>query len=352
MRICILGAGGLGSVLGGWLAETGVDVTLVTRAEHAAAIQDHGLRIDGIRGCRVVKGVTAVTDIDQAKGDFDYLLLTVKARATSTALSEASGVRDRVGVAVSLQNTICKEEELIAWIGADRVIGGSTIEGGVLQAPGTVSHTATAPTTAYFGELDGRPSSRVGALVDVFCAAGFPALESSEIQHVEWEKLLQISIVAGWSASVFGAIGGSVAQGLLVKEAAEHYVQLAQELLGVYRAMGYEPADYYAPFSRFRELRSWTFEQAVEAMMTLGTSMISQGLFGRPSLHDDLLQGRPTEVDYSIGTWLKEAKARGLNTPTVQSVYRIIKSLEYWLVELGGARPILPEIRVPMAEGR
>ena len=80
------------------------------------------------------------------------------------------------------------------------------------------------------------------------CAAGFPTLESSEIQHVEWEKLLQISIVAGWSASIFGAIGGSVAQGLLVKEAAEHYVQLAQELLGVYQAMGYEPADYYAPF--------------------------------------------------------------------------------------------------------
>ena len=352
MRICILGAGGLGSVLGGWLGETGVDVTLVARTDHAAAIQDHGLRIDGIRGSRVVKGITAVTNVDQAKGDFDYLLLTVKARATEAALSDAGGARDRFGVAVSLQNTICKEEELAAWIGADRVIGGSTIEGGVLQAQGVVSHTATAPTTAYFGELDGQSSSRVGALVDVFCAAGFPTLESSEIQHVEWEKLLQISIVAGWSASVFGAIGGSVAQGLLVKEAAEHYVQLAQELLGVYQAMGYEPADYYAPFSRFRELRSWAFDQAVEAMMTLGTNMISQGLFGRPSLHDDLLQGRPTEVDYSIGTWLREANVRGLNTPTVQSVYRIIKSLEYWLVELGGARPILPEIRVPMEESR
>ena len=70
--------------------------------------------------------------------------------------------------------------------------------------------------------------------------------------------------------------------------------------------------------------------------MTLGTGMISQGLFGRPSLHDDLLQGRPTEVDYSIGTWLQEAKVRGITTPTVQSVYRIIKSLEYWMVELGG----------------
>ena len=152
--------------------------------------------------------------------------------------------------ALSLQNTVCKDDQLVDWIGAERVIGASTIEGGTLVEPGTVRHTATAPTTAYFGELDGRESDRVTAIVDAFNGAGFASQAVDDIRHVEWEKLLQISVVSGWSASTLGALGGSVAKGLLVRESAEHYVQLATELLAVYRALGYEPADYYAPFSR------------------------------------------------------------------------------------------------------
>jgi len=38
MKLCVLGAGGLGSVLGGFLAKSGVDVTLVCRPAHADAI--------------------------------------------------------------------------------------------------------------------------------------------------------------------------------------------------------------------------------------------------------------------------------------------------------------------------
>jgi 2-dehydropantoate 2-reductase len=349
MRICILGAGGLGSVLGGWLAHTGVDVTLVGRGEHIAAIHNQGLEIKGIRGRQVIDGLSAVTHPAQATGVFDYLILAVKARSTAEALAQSIDLRDRVSVALSVQNTVCKEDDLSAWIGADRVIGASTIEGGALLSPGIVAHTATAPTTAYFGELDGQPSSRVAELVDAFRAAGFGSIETEDIVHVEWEKLLQIAIVGGWSASTFGSLGGSIGQGLLVREAAEQYVQLSRELLAVYRAMGYEPADFYAPFSRFRELDDWTFEQAVREMSSLGASMVEQGLFGRPSLHEDLLHGRPTEIDYSLGTWMAKGQEFGLEAPTARSIYRIVKSLEYWLGELGGASPLLPLSILPGA---
>jgi 2-dehydropantoate 2-reductase len=172
-------------------------------------------------------------------------------------------------------------------------------------------------------------------------AAGFASKAVDDIRHVEWEKLLQISVVASWSASTLGALGGSVAQGLLVRESAEHYVQLARELLAVYRALGYEPADYYTPFSRFRELDGWSFEQAVEQMMALGASMDEQGLRGRVSLHDDLLRGRSTELDHSVGAYLTEADRLGLPAPTVRAAYRIAKAQEHWLVQLGGVTPVL-----------
>ena len=49
MRVCILGAGGLGSVIGGYLAKTGVETTLIARPAHADAITRDGLRIEGVR---------------------------------------------------------------------------------------------------------------------------------------------------------------------------------------------------------------------------------------------------------------------------------------------------------------
>ena len=125
--------------------------------------------------------------------------------------------------------------------------------------------------------------------------------------HVEWEKLLQISAVAAFCASTFGALGGSFAEALAVREAAEQYVQLATELLAVYRAMGYEPADFYAPFSRFREFEAATFDESVEQRDGARARHAQpQGFIGRPSLHDDLLRGKTTEIDYCVGAYLQK----------------------------------------------
>src|SRR5262249_27702605 len=151
-----------GSILGARLAESGVDVTLVARPAHVEAIRAAGLRVTGISGDRVVtEHLHAVTDAAGATGDFDYVILLVKAKDTEKALTDAEGLRDRAAPVLSLQNTVSKEDQLAAWAGAERVIGGSTIEGGTLVEPGLVRHTATAPTTAYFGELDGSTSGRV-----------------------------------------------------------------------------------------------------------------------------------------------------------------------------------------------
>src|SRR5688572_15205960 len=80
-RICILGAGGLGSLVGGWLAHSGVPVTLVGRPAHVAAIRARGLEIRGIRGDHVVRGgLEAVTAPAEAEGEFDVVILAVKAK--------------------------------------------------------------------------------------------------------------------------------------------------------------------------------------------------------------------------------------------------------------------------------
>ena len=183
LRICVLGAGGLGSVIGGWLAESGVSVMLVARAPHAEAIRARGLAIRGIRGdCVVRRNLEAVTTPGEARGEFDALILAVKAKDTESALASAAPLLARTRAALSLQNTLCKEDALAAHLGAERVIGASTTEAGTLVEPGVVQHVGTAPTAFYFGELDGKPSARVAALVDAFNKAGFGAREAADIR--------------------------------------------------------------------------------------------------------------------------------------------------------------------------
>jgi len=327
MHVVILGAGGLGCVIGACLAESDVDVTLIARPQHVDAIRRDGLQVSGIRGDRSVQ-MHAVADAREVEGPIDYLILLTKTRGTTAALESAATLRDRTAVALSLQNSVTKDDRLADWIGRDRVLGATTVEAGTMVGPGQVRHTATAPTSFYFGELDGRGSTRAQVLADMFAKAGMGAQATTDIRQAEWEKLLQISVVAGFSASTLGFQGSAFAHGIATRSGAEHYVTIATELLAVYRAMGFEPRDFFAPFSQFRALAGATFEEAVDNAYALGTTMVANGIIGRPSLHEDIVQGRPTEVEDGLGTYLEAADRHNVAVPTARGAYRVIKTLE------------------------
>ena len=222
MHVVVLGAGGLGCVIGARLAEVGADVTLIARPAHVEAIERDGLQIGGIRGDtrrarRRRSGLRALTDAKEIDEPVDYLILLTKTRDTATALASADGLREQVGTALSLQNSVTKDDLLVDWIG-DRAIGATTTEAGTIVGPGAVRHNATAPTSFYFGELDGTVSPRVTALAELFSSAGMGAQATPDIRQAEWEKLLQISIVSGFAASTLGyREPGAFAYGIAVR---------------------------------------------------------------------------------------------------------------------------------------
>jgi 2-dehydropantoate 2-reductase len=331
MRFVILGAGGLGSVIGGYLAEAGEDVTLICRPAHAQAINANGLKISGVRGDHLVREhLTAVTTPDEATGEFDHLIILVKGKDTETALAQAEGLKTRCKNVFSLQNGVGKEERLRQWAGRDKVIGASTIEGGTLIEPGVVSNPLTTPVTAYFGELDGGTSPRTDALAEAFTRAGLVAKSVPNIMQVLWEKLVQIGTASGWSVSTLG-LRLYFQDGLLVRQGAEHYVALAKDMLRVYGAMGYTPQNFYAPMSQFKELNELDFEGGVAMMMKLGERLKQQGMRGRTSMHEDVIRGKKTEVDFLLKPFLDKAAELNLQVPVLETVYRIIKTQDAYL---------------------
>ena len=56
--------------------------------------------------------------------------------------------------------------------------------------------------------------------------------------------------------------------------------------------------------------------------------MVANGIIGRPSLHEDILRGRPTEVEDGLGTYLEAADRHHVAVPTARGAYRVIKTLE------------------------
>lgn len=335
MHVCVLGAGGLGSLIGARLAEIGTEVSLVARPAHVDAITAEGLHVVGISGDRVVRdNLRAFADSADVPGAVDWLVLGVKTRDTTSMLDSATDLVARSGGAFSIQNSTRKDDVLARWFGPERVIGASTTEAGVMVAPGQVHHTATAPVAFYFGERNHADSARVRDLAALFSQAGMSARQTSEIEQVEWEKLLQISAVAGFCGSTIGFYPkGGFGEALSVRTGAEHYVQMVTELLGVYRAMGYEPQDYFAPFATFRQMSERSFDEAVDEAQALGEHLVANGIGGRPSLHEDLVRHKPTELDDCLGAYLAAADRLGIAMPTVRAAYRVIATLESFASE-------------------
>lgn len=333
MRVCILGAGGLGSVVGGYLAHTGVDVTLIARPAHVLAIRREGLRISGRLGdFRIRENLTAVTAPEEVEGRFDYLILLVKSKDTERALAGAAGLRSRVDTVLSLQNDPQRAEKLRRWIEPSKVIGAVTIEGGTLVEPGHANNHVTSTTTAYFGELDGTESLRVQRLAEAFTRAGLKSAAVTNIVQVTWEKLTQIGCASGWSVSTLPGIPSLYfADGIKIREGAEHYVQLTRELLSIYKGLGYEPQNFFAPFSRLKEIDSMSFEDAVNTMMGVGAYMEANNMRSRTSMHDDLLRGRRTEAEEIFRPLVDKAAELGLAIPTVTAAYRVMTVLNHYL---------------------
>ena len=331
MRFCILGTGGLGSVIGGCLANSGQDVTMIGRPAHMNAIKENGLKISGLRGdFHITENMTPVTSPDEAEGEFDYLILLVKGKDSETAMAEAKDLVKRCKCVFSLQNGVGKESRMQEWAGADKVIGASTIEGGCLISPGVVTNEMTTPTTAFFGELEGGTSDRVDAVTQAFTDAGLPSKAMDNIMAVLWEKLMQIGTASSWCVSTLGT-RLFFSDGLLVNEGAVHYVAIAKDLLSVFKAMGYSPQNYYAPMSQFKEIDELGFDKAVEKMKQLGERFKKQGAQARTSMHEDFVQGRKTEIDFLILPFIEKAKELGVKIPVVETVYRIIKVQDAYL---------------------
>ena len=115
MKIVILGAGALGTVLGAHLARAGEDVTLIARGNRAAFLQEHGATMTGLVDFTVP--VRVVTDPQQVH-EADILIVTVKTYDMASALTSIKHMQ--VESILSIQNGVLKNEQFAQTFGGTK----------------------------------------------------------------------------------------------------------------------------------------------------------------------------------------------------------------------------------------
>ena len=151
MKIAVVGAGAMGGSYGGHLARTGHDVLLVdTWREHVERINRDGLALHGLLGTHRVP-VPASETADRP-GWADLVIVFVDANSTRVAAQSAVSLRAPDGVVVTFQNGVGNVEVLEEVVGAEHVLGGSSMCSAAMNGPGAPNLTHLGPTSV--GELD------------------------------------------------------------------------------------------------------------------------------------------------------------------------------------------------------
>jgi 2-dehydropantoate 2-reductase len=181
MKILILGAGSLGSIIGGHLARAGEGVTIIARGQRAAYLEQHGITLTGLADFTVP---VAVTTKPQTVPEADVLVVAVKTYDTEPALESVRHLR--VGSVLSIQNGVLKDEQLAHTFGRDKTLGAAAFLSGGVTPAGSVCFTLN--EYLVLGELPAGISARVQTLVTTLVRAGIRAEAAPQIQAVEWSK--------------------------------------------------------------------------------------------------------------------------------------------------------------------
>jgi len=306
----MLGAGALGSTIGGTLAMGGNDVHFVDMwQEHVDLINKDGLHMTNEKEDWYVR-VDARTTADTI-GEADLVIVLVKSFATKQAVEQLkqTNVIGKNTLVMSLQNGLGNEETIASVIGSENVISGKTYVGGRLIQAGYISAGVQGKWT-YIGELNGEITDRIQTVCNVFNDAGLLCEVSDNIKGLIWDKLL-INVAAGALCGITRLPYGPLYEEDYIKDVA---VAAIQEGIQVAKAAGVvlKSEDPQYPWVAASEGLPGTFKTSILQSLELK---------------------RPTEIDFINGSIVEWGKKYGIATPVNQTLVACVKGIEKYILK-------------------
>jgi len=295
MRIAVVGAGGVGGLVGGFLARAGAEVAFVARGAQLAALRERGLRVESPRGSFHLPRVEA-SDDPAALAPADVVLVAVKGWQVREVAPRIGTLLAKGGFALPLVNGVDAADVLARALGEERVVGGLCRLFAWIEAPGVIRH-AGEMLRVTLGERRAGASPRVEALAAALRAAGVDAVVSPDIEASAWEKFLFLAPFGGVGAVTRSPIG--VVRSL--PETRALLIGAIEEVAAVGRARGVRlPADAVA--------------KAIAVVDSLKPD-------STPSMQRDIQAGRPSELLDQTGAVVRMAREGGIAVPVHTALF-------------------------------
>lgn len=314
MRIVILGAGALGTILAAHLAADGHEVSLIARGRRAQQLREAGLVVRGLRD--ISTRCDVLTDPAMAP-PADLLILTAKTYDNEAAVASLAG--DRFDSVFSVANGVVKNAELARGFGDARVLGCMADTSGELLDDGSANFTRN--VMLHIGVPGGGTNPRAETVAATIHASGVNARAVANIDTVEWSKFV------GWTAllslSVLTRL--KTANFLSQNACAEIAAKMIREMGAIAAAKQIEIVDQ-SPLP-VASVISGSIDNARDVLVTVGREWLRVAPDHRMSSLQDLERGKRLEVDETLGYAIAEAQRLGLSVPTLSICYKLVTGI-------------------------
>ena len=303
MKIAIIGAGAMGSVYAGLLADAGNEIHVLDLwQEHIDVINQNGLRITGASGDRIVTSIMAFTDVDDM-GVYELVIIATKASGVEAAAQAANRIADKNTLILTIQNGLGAGERIRAASDNPNILLGVAAGfGASVKEPGHVHHNKM--ELIRVGEMAGGLTDRVEKIARVWREADFNVKAFEDINQLIWEKFV-CNVAFSGSCTVFNMTLGEV-----MKD------------------------DYAWPIAKTCAIEAYqagcakqihfSFNDIVQYVTDFGEKMPD----ARPSMLLDHLDRRRSEIDAINGMVPVVAKEVGTTAPYNEVISGIIRSRE------------------------
>ena len=323
MKICIVGAGAIGGMLGVRLALTGHDITLILRGANLAAVQQNGLRLieeDGSE--KLAQPIRATANLAEV-GVQDVIILALKAHQVAAVAHELPALMHADTRVVTMQNgipwwyfhklpgvlaqpylgrpvhAVDPDGTIAKHIDVNRVIGSVVYPASEVIRPGVIQVIEGNRFT--LGEIDGSDTPSIRAIADAFKAAGFKAPISSDIRSEIWLK-----VWGNMSFNPISALTHATLEDICVNPGTR---ELAANMMREAQTIG--------------EKLGVQFKVSLEKRIA-GAQAVGQH---KTSMLQDVEAGRQLELQALVGAVIEMGQITDTPTPNINAVYALASLL-------------------------
>jgi 2-dehydropantoate 2-reductase len=295
-RICVAGAGTIGSLLAAHLGRIADVSVLVRREEHAAALLRDGLHVSG--RADFTARVTAATDPADLP-DPELVIVACKGNDLASVAARLEGAFAGATV-MTIQNGL-GAEEVVAAHGDWPLLSAVTFMSGTRHADAHVEYILD--TETWIGPNRGTTAADAGRVADLLATAGLKAQSFDDLRPAQWSKLIFNATVNGVAALT----------GL------PHDEHFSDEPLGV---LVHELMDEGKAAAAGAGVELWEDPWEMNLVAT------RRGFRHSPSMLEDVRAERPTEVELINGALVRAADGAGVPVPLQAAVYALVKGKE------------------------